>query len=290
MKFLSLNLQNGGIFDTKGYDMRKKDSNKDYGVLYQNGKWNETILEAANKASKQIESNINNILNLIKNKNVDIVVLQEFQMQYADIYLPTLEKIGFKYIVYSRNIENNIARNGVLVASKEIIQKDNQEYPISEEYDRRNFINVKIADYEILGIHVDSDYIKSSRSNHKKWLDDFTKKNVKNKTIVIGDFNAAKKEDRAKKDINTKILEENSLLIDNILDKGFRDAWIEKNNRSSIEYTWYYRADLQDGRRLDYCFISNEIKLVNFEYIHTTNTTENKKGFSDHSAMILEID
>lgn len=153
----------------------------------------------------------------------------------------------------------------------------------------------------ILGVHVPGTY---KRNEFKDLLIEYCKMEKRTiNSIIIGDFNAASDNDRK---ITTQerhdssfinIVTENTQFLNSICNAGYTDAWREKHPVPIKEYTWYNKdknndVDENDGRRLDYVFISESLnKGFNYsvQYDHSMNVAVSQRGLSDHSALILEL-
>lgn len=112
----------------------------------------------------------------------------------------------------------------------------------------------------------------------------YSEKHKKENTIIVGDFNTFT-EDDSTKGINSTLSE----CLNRLTDIGYADTWREKHANKN-EYTWYNGDD--DGRRLDYAFVSEYLKKnynYGVQYDHSTNVAVSQKGLSDHSALILEL-
>lgn len=296
IRIFSLNIQDGGVLDTKKYDERYKKRQKNYGVLYENNKWNKDIISKVKpeRKARDIENNIRKLIATIEKLNVQIVALQEFQYQYIDLYKKELEALGFNYFEYCSSLKDYIARNGVLIASKIEIERINKnENWRNNIYDRRDFIEIEIKQFQmsVLVVHVPaSGYnLEGRRRYFKNKIVEFGSVHKNKKSIIIGDFNAATNNDRAKDCENYDALQENQKLIQDICNEGYKDAWREKNPLPNKEYTWFNDNNKLDGRRLDYAFISREIELEFSKHLHDVNTTLDRDGVSDHSAILIEL-
>ena len=127
---------------------------------------------------------------------------------------------------------------------------------------------------------------KNDDIRHRFWEEIFKEVNAKyNKNIIlIGDFNAADKTDT--KDWKPAYAD-GANKIKCLRKKGFIDAYDAhiKGLSSDDRYTYYIKDD--SGRRLDYAFLSPNLKLVDAKHMHDVRADYK---LSDHSMLILEID
>lgn len=134
----------------------------------------------------------------------------------------------------------------------------------------------------ILGIHASNN---RGRDSFKSALEHYARNKKNDHSIIIGDFNAAINEDRAKP---SKASVENGLFLDSIKTSGFTDTWRINNKREKI-FSWYYNCDMSDGRRLDYAFVSRQVNdCFHCDVAYKNAQCINGSHLSDHSAVILE--
>lgn len=96
-------------------------------------------------------------------------------------------------------------------------------------------------------------------------------------SIVMGDFNATKKEHREIKMKDSYTNYENTEFLNLFEDSGY----IEKGDKA---FTFYNKENKSDGRRIDHCFVSGDISNYCQCY-----TDESLYGLTDHLAIVLEI-
>lgn len=134
----------------------------------------------------------------------------------------------------------------------------------------------------ILGIHATNN---RGRKSYKNALEQYARNKKNDYSIIIGDFNADINEDRAKLNENSV---ENGQFLDSIKTSGFTDIWRINNRREKI-YSWYYNNDINDGRRLDYAFVSTQLNACFYCDVEYKNAQcINGNHLSDHSAVILD--
>lgn len=152
-------------------------------------------------------SNIENILNVIKVENPDILIIQEFQYAYIkNLIEDGLKQLGYSFFNYDKILEQYILRYGVLIASKlECVPIEKPKNIL--KYSWRNWNEILIPEYNlrILGIHVplaETTDMNGNRRNNKRekklFLDGLKKKFLEYKysdspSLILGDFNLHEK-------------------------------------------------------------------------------------------------
>jgi len=111
-------------------------------------------------------------------------------------------------------------------------------------------------------------------------------------TIIMGDFNAAKKEQ------TEVVISGNDRFLRRIESKGYVELLDEKEKNGEAHYTHYVK---KEGKKLDHVFVSkafNEDFKTNIEYDDDVNYTvpeedkseNSKEKFTDHSAITVTIE
>ena len=158
-------------------------------------------------------SNIQNVLNVIEERNPDILVLQEFQYQYWEgLVEHGLKKIGYTYFKYRKDLEDYTARNGVMICTKhlEMCLKDKPNK--IDRYSSRNWLEANFLSVDLVMLAIDvpllekpnsftkRDYIRKidgreydceKREKFLKVLKDkFNEfRELKKPAVILGDFN-----------------------------------------------------------------------------------------------------
>lgn len=255
MKILTWNILNCG---TKNLGKDSRDKREfEFGVVFKNSKWDSNLLiEEIN----EIKMTITGIMDKILDIYPDIIILQEFQYQLKDYVFPYLTQYGY---YYDKELEDCIARNGILIATKGKHAVRN----LQVKKVKRNWVNINWNGYEILGVHV---LVSPRWKNDKNWKQDRTEfwKNIidfKNhhheKSFIIGDLNTIVSES------------DNDKLIDLKNDKDWYDTDGQFN-----------RPTFVNGNRLDYIFCTSDLKDRILRPVRVIPTT-----FSDHNFVVLDI-
>lgn len=107
------------------------------------------------------------------------------------------------------------------------------------------------------------------------------KLNLKEKTIIAGDFNIL---DRQHIPHYSTFFKWEYDFYDFFIKKGYNDAF-KAINPGKQEYSWIGRTG--DGYRYDYIFVTSDLleKIIRCEFIHETRQIK----LTDHSALFLEI-
>jgi exonuclease III len=241
------------------------------------------------------------IIEYLDKKGVDMVVLQEVKYETA------ISQLSPEY----SDFKNSLAKKFELFEPKEPV---NRKYVVSfktliiTKKDLKQKLQIKRKDsvfskwarfieigfildgknFSVLAVHVPLIY---GREESKRNLQDYAFKLKDSYSIILGDFNAATDNDRSKM-CNKKPIIENRETLEIMLNFNYHDVWREKNGNSKV-FTWFYKSDKEDGRRLDYAFVSEAISnefSCDVIYDDSVNTAIDKlNGISDHSILIIEV-
>lgn len=252
MIILTWNILNCGI-----QQLGREGKVKDFGVVFENKKWDSNLsLEEINKIKMTITSIMNKILDI----SPDVIVIQEFQYQMKDFVFPYLTQYEYNY---DKTLEEKIARNGVLIATK----GKHEVKKLQSRKQKWNWMIINWNGYEILGI----DILVSKRwNNDKTWKRDRTefwediidfKNNHHKNSFIIGDLNTI-----VSKDDGDKLIE----LKDD-------ENWYDADDK-------FERPTYMNGNRLDYIFCTSELKDKISRPLQVVPTT-----FSDHYLIVLDM-
>lgn len=218
--------------------------------------------------------------------NIDIALFQEVDYQECfEEFVSYFIRLG-----YQVNIPQGIGFDPMIAFTNMIVVKPD----IKIAYQPTRYCNV-IARWQECKINLNDKeiYILNLHADGSTRFCDPLQKYIpmrKDKYfVVIGDYNAASNDDRAEKLKETdKVLIFNTEVLNIFKNNGFVDIKDKENI-----YTYYPDKNKQSGRRLDHCFISNNVS-ENFSCKGYTDETVNAlvypdTGFTDHSAIILEI-
>ena len=247
-----------------------------------------------------VRARINNIINYLKLKSPDILMIQEIKTEDKNFPYEDFVKLGYKSYVNGQK-----SYNGVAFVSKINLENINNILPgdkssqsriISAEFKfKKKIIN-------LTNIYVpNGNPIYTKKYSYKKeWLNLFVKKLIidisKNKNIIVGgDFNIIPDEidvyDYKKFENDALYKLEIRKKFREIVNIGFHDSFRHFNNKNN-EYTfWDYQAGSWQknyGMRIDHFLTS--INILN----DIKNVTINKKlrsqtKPSDHVAIECEI-
>lgn len=283
MKIITLNIQNTG---TRKIAHDKKKCKKEGIVRNQNGTWNLND----KKDISRIIKNIENIVKLIVSQNVDIVIINEFQLWAKDFFVAYFNEYGYTnnegpYVPFGK-----YARNSVFIVSKHDVEitSVSRKSPMPKASHR--WIEVKFGSKNdnttILGIHIPENQSWQDKGDFWNCVIERAEiaKKTNEKLIIIGDFNTGLEID-TQGTLFTHIDKMRQLI-----DIGFIDAW---NNNHTIENErWTWKSDTGKGFRLDYAFLSPVLaqsgRLVKAKHIH--DFRDGKDPLTDHSALYVELD
>lgn len=214
--------------------------------------------------------NINNIIEVIKEENPDIVVIQEYQSKYYNEFVRNgISKLSYIHTVCEAHQDKTL-RKRVLIASKEPFKNIDVTTEILD-YSKRNWREIVVNNnsIHILGIHVPlattnlCGVKKDNKREKRIFLDALKKKFIEYKNsnvpcMICGDFN----------------------LHSNAVYKEYLDEF----NNYLTEIT--SKEPTHGNYKFDYIFVNdafkNLIKTDDIFYPHPTN-------FSDHSYLCVEI-
>lgn len=219
---------------------------------------------------------IDNIVESIINHNADINLFIEYrENESGNIIKEQLKNHGW---IHQCSSGPPPRQNGLLVISKKKITTSKKKYRRPKALHRWIDIHIPGEDLSLIGVHVPNHGEKWDKENYWKSIISFAKKNSLEKYIIIGDFNTGLAID------SEGVPFKSSHNMQSLLDMDWTDAW-RHFYKSTREYTWYSNAN--NGFRLDHAFLSPAVahRIVNAYFSHT----ERLKGYSDHSAIIVEL-
>ncbi len=168
MKFLTWNIQNGGVLEFNNPRV----------------------------------GNIENILNTIKQENPDVIIIQEYQSEFYNEFVRNgLTALSYMHTVCGDHPDKTL-RNRVLIASKEPFQNIDTTENILD-YSKRNWREIVVNDnsIHILGVHVPLattsnlyNMKKDNKREKKIFLEALMEKFIEYKNsgvpcMICGDFN-----------------------------------------------------------------------------------------------------
>lgn len=216
-------------------------------------------------------NNIENILNIIKKENPDVIIIQEYQSEfYNEFVCDGLNKLSYVHTV-CEDYPDRTLRKRVLIASKEPIQNIDTTTNILD-YSRRNWHEVVVNNNSIhvLGIHVPlattTNFcgIKKDNKREKKVFLEALKekfieyKNSEDPCMICGDFN----------------LHENAVYKEYLED--YAEYLTEVTSKEATHGNY----------KFDYVFVNDAFKkLIKTEEVFVPHPTI----YSDHSYLCVEI-
>ena len=227
--------------------------------------WDWNLWKKVNKTSV-----IFNLKKLIEAKKPSVFIVQEFELNNSDepmSFINWMKNKGYsvKGIIPRHRISmtlffvkfNNVSKIDVAHSVTGLTARD---------------YAIRIDDYIIYGTHVplNSKSRPTIREDYWEEIIKFYKRHVKEKVLLIGDFNTYDKSSDAYKKYQK------------LLDQGAYDLWIKLGNPDNTPTEFKYR------NRLDYVFISPSVE----EYVLSMNIDKNLMDvdkISDHAAILLEL-
>ena len=169
----------------------------------------------------------------------DMIVLTEFiNNNNGQIIIDKLVDKGYK--TQPSNEDGNL---GSFIACRENFVTNNIE-------DRWTEIYIPDMDLYILGVYVP---VSGGSEKNLFWrrILDYSKENVDNNVMIMGDFNSCTRDDSANQtDYNPKDL----IKLEEL---GYIDLWKSYRIDKSDRYTWYHPTGT--GFRIDYTFVSPKL-------------------------------
>ncbi len=253
--------------------------------------------------AKIISYNVNGIraainkgfLDFLKEKDLDIVCIQETKAMKEQVALSLIEELGYHHNWHSAEKKGY---SGVAIFSKNAPDKVVIGCGI-EKYDREGrIIRADFGDVTILNCYFPSGTSGDERQAFKyDYLDDFFKwvkklKKTRKQLIIMGDYNIAHTEmdihnPKSNKN-NSGFLPEEREWMTKWFESGFTDAY-RHLNPEKVEYSWWsYRANARannKGWRIDYHSVTDNLvdKLIKCHHLKDA-------VHSDHCGVYLEID
>ncbi len=236
-----------------------------------------------------------NFTSWLKDKNPDILCIQETKAQPSQIEKPLFDYLGYHQLWFSAETKGY---SGVGLLSKN--KPDFYEFGIGiEKYDLEGrLIRADFDDITFISTYFPSGTTGDIRQDFKMdWLNDFKKyidklKVIRPNIVISGDFNICHKEI----DINhpekhhkmSGFLPEEREWVTAFIESGFIDTFRVFNQQPDQYSWWSYRANSRQknlGWRIDYHMVSEPLKnkLINASILQDVI-------HSDHCPVVLEID
>jgi len=224
------------------------------------------------------------INSLMQMSDIVVVALVEFQLVNRAKFTTILSSKGFTSFQGPDVPKTAGIRNSVFVASKGIITNKLKPNSISqvkhfwEEFSLGNGLNV-------LSVYVPVASGTWTKYKNIIWKAILARAKVaqeqKEKLIIMGDLNTALPADCS---VGSTVGDYNIVTLKKY---GFIDSWEYKhaNDTSNNRWTWYDGQG--NGKRLDYIFISKELKssIKSADHLHSFRMGRS----TDHSAVAIEL-
>jgi len=209
------------------------------------------------------------ILDYILSNDFDLIVLTEFvKNNHGHEIIDNLVDKGYK--TQASNEDKNL---GSFIACKE-------DFIVKKVEDRWTEIYIPKLDLYVLGVYIPVSG-GSEKNNFWNNILNYSKKNIDENVLIMGDFNSCTKEDSG----NRTDYNPNDLI--NLEALGYIDLWKYNSNDDSDRYTWYYRTGT--GFRIDYAFVSPKLGDTLIDVISTHDKSIRESKISDHSPLIINV-
>lgn len=219
---------------------------------------------------------INSIAQQIDKHSADIILLCEYWSgEKGEVLKKQLREYGYEHVVTSNG---EAKQNHLLFASRYPIEVLPSSY--QREKNKERWLEIKLTqqDLYILGIHIPTSQDKQGKQDFWIEVNDFARKNVKNKAVILGDYNTGLLEDA--QGVPFYGMES----MRNLLDLGWIDTWRHTHGNFS-GYSWY--STKGNGFRVDHVFVSPIFHDVILESYFSHQ--ERMSKISDHSVLIVEL-
>ena len=251
-----------------------------------------------------IRTRLSQIVKWIKQKNPDVLCLQETKVIDQDFPFKPFEELGYEVIVYGQK-----SYNGVAIISRFKLENIKRGFANNskENSDKTEFINQKrlisgvLNDLRIINVYVpNGSSLDSDKFDYKiKWLNElssFLKMQDEESVCLLGDFNIALDNN----DIHSPHKYEGGLMasetersaLQNVLKGRFIDSFriFEKNTG---HWSWWdYRNnayELNKGWRIDHIFISKNLSSILKSCVIDSTQRENLQP-SDHAPVMIDLE
>ncbi len=284
LKILSLNVNNFGGSDQK-FNLQS--------ILYN---YNEMGYKIWNEHISKNPQFRNDILKYITESNdfPDIIILQEFRAKSGDglLFIDKMDTLGYKLIRECNNIMIDPSMTIIFV------KKTLDAIHIKSIHDKSSYMRactIKVDGMYIYGTHAPIRHKDKNNKEIKKvyWneIKNFVVNTQNEKLLLIGDFNIidnkVASEENSKKIHNSEFFDD---FKNDVEKNGYTiyDLWLEKGVKTAKNIiATIGNNDNKKGLRVDRVFgNSNVIDNVKSVII---DPRPKKEGFTDHSALVVDI-
>jgi len=216
---------------------------------------------------------VDGIVKAFDDYGADVVVLGEYRANDSGGRIQEkLGGIGFRYFAEGRAGNKN--DNTVAICSK--VGFDVSELSNNLGVHSHRIIEAVFDGFRLVGVYFPT---KKFKRPVFEYFMGYCERNVNEAVAILGDFNTGKHyiDMKGKGVLYAEY-------IDRIEEMGWVDGW-RKFHGDKREYSWYSTAE--NGFRFDHAFCTPSFsqKLLRAEYDHRVR----EQGFTDHSALILDI-
>ena len=247
-----------------------------------------------------VRARITNILEYLKNSNVDILMMQEIKTEEKNFPFQDFKNAGYNSYVFGQK-----SYNGVAFVSKMKIDKIKIDFLIDKNKQSRIIAgNIKNNNSKIKLINIyvpNGNPINTEKYQYKKdWLNDFIKQIEKtlmeNKNIIIGgDFNIIP----SAEDVHNPQSYENDALfrleirkkLRELINLGFHDAYRHIYPEKEGYTFWDYTSGAwqkNNGMRIDHFLVSSSLIDI-VKDVKINKFPRGRQKPSDHTPIELEL-
>ncbi len=256
-------------------------------------------IEIASYNVNGVRARLPRLIEWLKNKTPDVVVLQEIKSTLENFPTEIIEELG-----YNIGLSGQKSFNGVAVLSKFPIEGLKVVLPGNSDDKQARWLEFYIKSIKVCNIYLpNGNPVGSSKYTYKlEWIERLIKRleelrNLEEPMVVLGDFNIIPKLIDCHEPKNWKgdaiFQQEVRLLFQKILNLGFTDAIRISCLNEQIFTYWDYQGrswEKNHGVRIDHALLSPQAadKFVEIG-IHSSVRNEDKP--SDHVpiSVILEL-
>lgn len=262
MNILSLNLNNFGGLSLKPVP---KDYKNSFDKVDMNA-WCNAVDEWRNLIDSN--KNISKIMEYIKNRNIDIYVFQEFDINSVagKHFIKELMSLGYEIVYPNTYGKDDFKRTYSSITVMFIrIEYKIQPYNFSKKISKywKN-VEINVGNRRIIGVHVPL--------GHGKYWDSMIKfyknKNEEDKLLIIGDMNVY--------DLGTPQMKK----FTELLSLGAIDTWLKRGNPND-------RPTANSNKRIDYAIMTPSLysELLDVDICDDLRN----ECVTDHSAIMVEV-
>ncbi len=256
-------------------------------------------IEIASYNVNGIRARLPNLIEWVKKKSPDVIVLQEIKCTHENFPTQEIEDLG-----YNIELVGQKSCNGGAVMSKFPVEGINCELPGNSDDKQARWLEFQVKNINVCGIYLpNGNPIGSSKYAYKlEWIERLIKKmtylkDMEEAVVVLGDFNIIPKaidcHEPNKWGNDAIFQQEVRLLFQRMLNVGFTDAIRISCLNEQIFTYWDYQGrswEKNHGVRIDHALLSPQA-ADKLKEVRAYSSIRNDEKPSDHIpiSIILEV-